>query len=109
AVAVAALILGHVVAPAVIGLLSHPSEPAAFAGNFQVYSWSPLNALRRDFFTADGHLAYTLPNGIYYATAPAKLAYFGPLVAVWIPVGLWAAARRWSARSIVLIVGWATI
>ena len=40
------------------GLLSHPSQPASFAGNLQVYSWSPLNALRHDFFTADGHLEY---------------------------------------------------
>jgi len=100
------LILAPIVGPPLVGLLTRPSEPAAFAGNFQVYSWSPLNALRHDFFTADGHLEYTLPNGIYYLIAPANLAFFGPLVAPWIAAGLWA-ARRWAGPTLVLIVGWA--
>jgi hypothetical protein len=108
ALGLAALILVPAVAQPLVGLLSEPTQPAAFAGNFQVYSWSPLNALRRDFFTADGHLAYTQPNGVYYAIAPANLAYFGPLLAVWLLPGLWV-ARRWPARNIVLIVGWAAI
>jgi hypothetical protein len=107
-VAVAALILVPAVAQPLIGLLRDPTQPATFAGNFQVYSWSPLNALRRDFFTADGHLAYSQPNGLYYAIAPANFAYFGPLLAVWILPGLWA-ALRWRARDILLIVGWAAI
>ena len=94
----AAVMLLPVLGPPLLGLLSHPAEPATFAGNLQVYSWSPLNALRRDFFTADGHLSYTLPNGVYYAIAPANLAFFGPLLAPWIAVGLWAAARAWRAR-----------
>jgi hypothetical protein len=108
AVAVAALILVPAVAQPLIGLLRDPTQPATFAGNFQVYSWSPLNALRRDFFTADGYLAYSQPNGMYYAIAPANFAYFGPLLAVWILPGVWA-ARRWRARDILLIVGWAAI
>ena len=108
ALAVAALILVPAVAQPLVGLLHDPTQPAAFAGDFQVYSWSPLNAVRRDFFTADGHLAYTQPNGVYYAIAPANLAYFGPLLAVWVLPGLWA-ARRWRVRNIVLIVGWAAI
>ena len=106
AVAVAALILLPFVGPPIIGLFAHPGEPAAFAGNFQVYSWSPLNALRHDFFTADGHLEYAVPNGVYYAIAPANLAFFGPLLAVWIPVGLWA-TRHWPDRTALLILGWA--
>jgi hypothetical protein len=108
AVAVAAVILLPAVAQPLIGLIRDPAQPAAFAGNFQVYSWSPLNALRHDFFTADGHLAYSLPNGVYYAIAPANPAYFGPLLAVWILPGVWA-ARRWPWRSSLLIVGWAAI
>ncbi|HEY2594688.1 MAG TPA: phospholipid carrier-dependent glycosyltransferase, partial [Chloroflexota bacterium] len=108
AVAVAALILVPAVAQPLIGLLRDPAQPATFAGNFQVYSWSPLNALRHDFFTADGHLAYSQPNGVYYALASANFAYFGPLLAVWILPGLWA-AWRWRARDILLIVGWAAI
>jgi hypothetical protein len=108
AVGIAALILVPAVAQPLAGLVRDPGKPAAFAGNFQVYSWSPLNAMRHDFFTADGHLAYSQPNGLYYAMAPANLAYFGPLLAVWILPGLWA-ARRWPVRNIVLIVGWAAI
>jgi hypothetical protein len=108
-VLLAAALLVPVVGVPVLGVLSHPSEPAAFAGNLQVYSWSPLNALQRDFFTADGHLAYPLPNGIYYAIAPANLAYFGPLLAPWLVVGLWAAARAWRRPTVLLIVGWAAV
>ncbi|MBV9577690.1 MAG: hypothetical protein JO057_03765, partial [Chloroflexi bacterium] len=108
ALAVAAVILVPAVAQPLIGLVRDPAEPAAFAGNFQVYSWSPLNALRHDFFTADGHLVYPRPNGVYYAIAPANSAYFGPLLAIWILPGLWA-ARYWSWRTILLIVGWVAI
>jgi hypothetical protein len=108
AVAAGSLILAPVVAAPLLGLFTRPDVPAPFAGNFQVYSWSPLNALRRDFFTADGHLGYTLPNGIYYGLAPANLAFFGPLIAAWILPGLWA-ARLWERRTTVLIVGWAAI
>jgi hypothetical protein len=108
AVIVAGVIVGPLVGPSLVGLLSHPGAPAAFAGNFQVYSWSPLNALRQDFFTADGHLEYTQRNGVYYAAAPANFAYFGPLLAPWILVGLWA-ARKWPWPTLVLVVGWAAI
>ncbi len=108
ALLVGMLILVPAVAQPLVGLLRNPGQPATFAGNFQVYSWSPLNALRHDFFTVDGHLAYTQPNGVYYAIAPANLAYFGPLLAVWILPGVWA-ARRWSVRNIVMIVGWAAV
>jgi 4-amino-4-deoxy-L-arabinose transferase-like glycosyltransferase len=109
ALAIAAALLLPVLGPPLLGLLAHPSEPATFAGNLQVYSWSPLNALRHDFFTADGHLEYDRPNGIYYAIAPANLAFFGPLLAPWIVVGLWAAFRDWPRPSLVLIVGWAAV
>ena len=106
---VATAILVPVVGPPLLGLLSHPAAPATFAGNFQVYSWSPLNAFAREFFTADGHLSYTQPNGVYYAVAPANLAFFGPLLAPWIIVGLWAALREWRRPTLVLIVGWTAV
>jgi 4-amino-4-deoxy-L-arabinose transferase-like glycosyltransferase len=108
-VLLAGALLVPVLGPPLLGLLSHPSEPATFAGNLQVYSWSPLNALRRDFFTADGHLSYTWPNGLYYAIAPANLAFFGPLLAPWIAVGLWAAGREWRRPTLLLILGWAGV
>jgi 4-amino-4-deoxy-L-arabinose transferase-like glycosyltransferase len=108
-VLLAAALLVPVLGQPLLALLSHPSEPAAFAGNLQVYSWSPLNALRRDFFTADGHLTYSLPNGVYYAVAPANLAFFGPLLAPWIAVGFWAAGRQWSRATLLVILGWAGV
>jgi hypothetical protein len=109
ALAVAAAVLLPVLAPPLLGLLNHPSQPASFVGNLQVYSWSPLNALRHDFLTADGHLEYPQANGVYYAVAPLNLAFFGPLLAPWIVVGLWAAVRRWRRPLLVLLVGWAAI
>ncbi|HEY0584259.1 MAG TPA: glycosyltransferase family 39 protein, partial [Chloroflexota bacterium] len=92
-----------------LGLLSHPTQPASFAGNLQVYSWSPLNALRRDFITADGHLSYAQRNGMYYALAPANLAYFGPFLAPWAAVGLWPALTMWRRPTLLLVVGWAAV
>jgi len=109
AVLLAAALLVPVLGSPLLGLLRDPSAPAAFAGNLQVYSWSPLNAFRRDFFTADGHLSYVLPNGVYYAIAPANLAFFGPLLAPWVIVGLWAAARDWRRPTVLLVVGWAAV
>ena len=106
---VAAALLVPVVGPPLVGLVSHPADPATFAGNFQVYSWSPLNAFARDFFTADGHLSYAQPNGVYYAIAPANLAFFGPLLAPWILLGLWTAWRDWQRPALLLIVGWAAV
>jgi 4-amino-4-deoxy-L-arabinose transferase-like glycosyltransferase len=104
----AALLL-PILAPGLLGLLTDPQRPAAFAGNLQVYSWSPLNAFRRDFMTADGHLAYNVPNGVYYAIAPANLAFFGPLIALWLLVGAWAAWRTWPRATLTLLIGWAAI
>lgn len=81
----------------------------SFAGDLGVYRWSPLNAGRRSFDTADGRLSYTLPNGLYYALVPASLAYFTPLAAPLIAVGVWSLARRRAAFTLLLLVGWAGI
>jgi hypothetical protein len=43
---------------------------------------------------------------VYYAIAPANLAFFGPLLAVWVLVGLWS-TRTWPRDHVLLIVGWA--
>jgi hypothetical protein len=102
-------VLGPLLGPSLITLTREPAAPASFAGNLQVYSWSPLNALQREFTTPDGQLRYALPNGAYYALAPGNLAFFGPLLAPWIVVGVWVAARQWRLPSVILIVGWAAI
>jgi apolipoprotein N-acyltransferase len=43
---------------------------------------------------------------VYYAIAPFNLAFFDPLLAVWIVVGIWA-VRCWPRPTALLIVGWA--
>lgn len=107
AAAVAAVILGPVLVPAIAGLVAGGNAP--FAGDLQVYSWSPLNALRRVFTTGDGRLSYSLPNGLYYAFAPASWWYFGPLLAALIVPGLWAVFRRRTMPATALLVGWVAV
>ena len=107
AATVAATILGPVLVPAIAGLIT--GGTASFAGDLQVYSWSPLNALRRVFMTADGELSYTLPNGIYYAIAPALWWYFSPALALLVLPGLRAVLRRGAMPSAYLLVAWVAI
>ncbi|HYW88760.1 MAG TPA: glycosyltransferase family 39 protein [Chloroflexota bacterium] len=107
--ALAVLLLAAVLGPPLLGLVREHAAPAAFAGNLQVYSWWPGNALHTEFDTPDGHLSYTQPNGLYYALAPANLALFGPLLAPWIIVGLVVVALSWPKRALLVVVGWAAI
>jgi len=101
AAVVGAVILGPTLAPAIAGLIAGGNAP--FAGDLQVYSWSPLNALRRVFMTGDGRLVYSLPNGLYYALAPGSWWYFGPILALLIAPGLWAVLRRRTASAAILV------
>jgi hypothetical protein len=101
------LILTPTLAPAIAPLFERADEVAPFAGNFQVYSWSPLRAFGREFTTVDGLLRHDLPNGVYYALAPARWAYFTPLLAPLILPGAWSAVRRRTPALVLLIVGWA--
>ncbi|MBV9547746.1 MAG: glycosyltransferase family 39 protein, partial [Chloroflexi bacterium] len=109
ALLVAVVVLVPTVAPGVAAVFGMHAADASFAGNFEVYSWSPLNAMRRDFFTADGHLSYTLPNGLYYALLPGTPAYLGPLLAPLAAIGAIVGWRTWPRKSFLLIVGWAAI
>jgi len=84
-------------------------EALPFAVDLHVYSWSPLNALRREFVTADGLLSYRWPNGLWYALAPAHRFYFTPLLAPLLLPGLWAVLRRRAAAPLLLLVGWAAV
>ncbi len=107
AAAVAAVILGPVLVPAIAGLIAGAN--AAFAGDLQVYSWSPLNAFRRAFLTGDGALSYSLPNGLYYAIAPASWWYWSPALALFVLPGVWAVVRRRVMPVGGLLVAWAAI
>ena len=84
-------------------------EVMPFAVDLHVYSWNPLNALRREFVTADGLLSYRWPNGLWYALAPAHRFYFTPLLAPLLIPGLWAVLRRRAAGPLFLLLGWAAV
>lgn len=84
-------------------------EAMPFAVDLHVYSWNPLNALRREFITADGLLSYRWPNGLWYALAPAHRFYFTPLLAPLLIPGLWAVLCRRAAGPLFLLLGWAAV
>jgi len=107
AAVVGIVVLAPTVVPAVLGLIGGGNAP--FAGDLQVYSWSPLNALQATFTTGDGQLAYSLPTGIYYALAPAEWWYFSPLLAALIAPGVWAVVRQKQIRAPGILVAWAAI
>ena len=107
AAAAAALILGPVMVPAAAGLIAGGNLP--FAGDLQVYSWSPVNAFRRVFVTGDGELSYSLPNGLYYAIAPAFWWFWGRPLAVLVLPGLRAVLRRGAMPPAYLLVAWVAI
>lgn len=95
--------------PALGAWASATGEAMPFAVDLHVYSWNPLNALRRQFVTADGLLSYSWPNGLWYALAPAHRFYFTPLLAPLLIPGLWAVLRRRAAGPLFLLVGWAAV
>ena len=74
-----------------------PTSTLPYIVDLQVYSWNPLNALRREFVTSDGLLSYPWPNGLWYALAPHRF-YFTALLAPLLLPGLWAVARRRAQR-----------
>jgi 4-amino-4-deoxy-L-arabinose transferase-like glycosyltransferase len=107
AASVAAVILGPVLVPAIAGIIAGGNAP--FGGDLQVYSWNPLNALRRVFMTGDGELRYSLPNGLYYAIAPGFWWFWSPPLAILAVAGLWAVLRRRATPLGILLVAWVAI
>jgi 4-amino-4-deoxy-L-arabinose transferase-like glycosyltransferase len=107
AAVIGALILAPTLVPAALGLFRGGDPP--FSGDLLAYSWNPLNALHREFVTADGQLSYPLPNGLYYLFAPATWWYFGPILAALIVPGLWGALRRRTVSSAGLLLAWVAI
>ncbi|MDX1436367.1 MAG: hypothetical protein R3335_06130 [Anaerolineales bacterium] len=103
------VVLWPVLSPQLSGLLKDRTTSGAFIGDITVYSWEPANALRRQFFTADGLLSYRLPNGLYYSLAPAHNYFFTPLLAVFLLPGAYSLFRYRSLQYTLLIGGWAGI
>lgn len=109
----AALAVLAILSPIALSTLQESTTPggdeAAFVGDLEVYSWNPLNALRNEFVNIDGHLRYRLPNGLYYALAPAHGYYFTPLLAPLLLFGVWGLWRERTSLRLLLLVGWAGI
>lgn len=109
----AALAVAAVLSPMALPVLrawaAAGGEALPFAVDLHVYSWNPLNALRREFITADGLLSYRLPTGLWYALAPAHRFYFTPLLAPLLIPGVWAVLHRRAAVPIFLLLGWAVV
>lgn len=109
ALLIALVILSPLIGPALAVWAGRASGLVSFVGNLQVHYWNPVHAFRREFDTPDGHLVYSLPNGLYYALAPAHRYYFTPLVALVLLPGLWAAWQKRSREWSLLIGGWAAV
>ncbi|MEX1184827.1 MAG: glycosyltransferase family 39 protein [Gemmatimonadota bacterium] len=107
--AAAALVTGLILGPVLLAMVASRSDAAAFGGNFQVYSWHPARFFGRAFMTADGLLRHELPNVLYYGLAPARWAYFTPLLAPLILPGIAAVVRRRDAAALLILLGWAGI
>jgi hypothetical protein len=109
----AALLVGLVLGPLLFATLAGVRGPngdgRAFGSSFEVFSWNPLNALRRDFVTLEGYYHYKLPVGLYYAIAPARSFAFTPLLAAFVLPGLYTLARSRTVQALLLLVGWAGV
>ncbi|MBV9354105.1 MAG: hypothetical protein JO023_01130 [Chloroflexi bacterium] len=98
-----------IVAPLLVPALTNLGRQAAFNADFQVYSWSPLNAARRVFPTPDGLLSYRFPNGVYYLLAPALPPFLAPLLVLFAPFRLILCWRGRRSPLSLLVVGWLVV
>jgi 4-amino-4-deoxy-L-arabinose transferase-like glycosyltransferase len=103
------LVLSPVLGPVIHFLGGTTGGQASFVVDLEVVTWSPLNALRRDFVNSDGYLHYRWPNGLYYALTPAHRYYFTPWLAPLLLPGLWAVLRRRTTAQLLLLLGWAGV
>jgi hypothetical protein len=78
-----------------------------FAGDFGYpgSQWSWQHWFMREFHSPDGVQRYSLPNGLYYATAAFGWMYLTPLLAPAVTGGLVVVFRRFH-RAILLLVVW---
>lgn len=84
-------------------------ERGGFFGDLFVYSWHPGNAFRSSFETADGRLEHPMTNGLFYLSAPARRAFFTPLIAPLLVPGLWVVLRNRRASALFLLVLWPAV
>lgn len=93
----------------------HPTLTSLpFAGNLglvhggQGAGWSVTNLLRRDFLNPDGSQHYSLPNLLFYASAPFRPQDLSPLFAPAAVVGLALVITRYR-RTVPLLILWPAV
>ena len=106
-VAAAIVVAAAVLSPVLVRPVVHGGGERSFTGSFEIHTWSPARIFQREFVTSDGRISYRVPTGVYYAVAPAHWAFFTPLLAPLILLGIGAVVRRRTAAPVVLLLGWA--
>ena len=113
--------LVHALAAAMVTLLvlspilvEFGSETPGFMVDFEAARWNPAHALQRTTVSTEGTQTFAAPPAVYYAVAPAHPSVLGPIMALFLLPGLWAAlgsirSRSGSWREVALVVGWAAV
>jgi hypothetical protein len=80
--------------------------PSSLEKHEWLLTWSPKNAVLRDFHTPEGHTVYRLPVALFYVIRAVWHDYFFPVTGLVAAIGGWALVRgrRWS--DTVLLLGW---
>jgi hypothetical protein len=68
--------------------------------------WTPLNAVRRDFYTSEGHARYHFPVAVFYLLRFGWPDWLFPTVAALGVVGACSIIRQGRAVEITLLIGW---
>jgi len=90
-----------VLAPQIVLSIAFPDP---LLGHQWLVSWSPFNALGREFETVDGHAVYPLPVALFYAKAAASPRFLFPLFTPFLFLGLGIVAwRRWWKVGVLLL------
>jgi hypothetical protein len=83
--------------------------PRALEQHEWLVRWNPLNALRRDFQTTEGHGHYHLPVAVFYLLRLAWPDALVPSVAALALVGAVTLCRPPRATEIALLIGWPAV
>lgn len=108
--------LRHLVVGAVVTLLvlspvlgaalgSHGAD-STLEANLAIHRWNPAAAFRTVHESSEGTLRYRLPNGVWYAIAPARVFFFTPLVALFLLPGVAAEIRARDPARLIVLLGW---
>ncbi len=90
-------------------LWSAHGVPYALEQHEWLQRWSPLNALRRDFFTREGHAHHLLPVGLFYLGRVGWPDALFPTIAALAALGAFTLLRGRRAVELALLVGWPVV